>query len=80
MSRFARCAALLVLVLSSTACYHATVETGATPSAVTVRKGFAHGWIYGLQDGLVKDLHMTVSDFSGTQETYRAALEALKAS
>lgn len=48
MSRFARCAALLVLVLSSTACYHATVETGATPSAVTVRKGFAHGWIYGL--------------------------------
>ncbi len=29
-------------------CYHATVETGATPSTQTVEKSWASGWIYGL--------------------------------
>ena len=37
-----------VVLLAGTACYHATIETGATPSATVVRKGFASGWIYGL--------------------------------
>ncbi len=40
---------LTIAALSLTAgCYHATVETGLTPSAVTVEKGWAHGWILGL--------------------------------
>lgn len=39
---------LLVVLLVGTACYHATVETGATPSPTVVKKGFASGWIYGL--------------------------------
>jgi Bor protein len=30
------------------ACYHATIETGATASTTVIRKGFASGWIYGL--------------------------------
>jgi hypothetical protein len=30
------------------ACYHATVETGATPSTVVIDKSFASAWIYGL--------------------------------
>lgn len=30
------------------ACYHATVETGATPSTVVIDKPFASSWIYGL--------------------------------
>jgi hypothetical protein len=30
------------------ACYHATVETGATPSTVVIDKPFASAWIYGL--------------------------------
>ena len=30
------------------ACYHATVETGATPSTVVIDKSFASSWIYGL--------------------------------
>jgi Bor protein len=34
------------LVLSG--CYHATIETGAKPSNVTVRHQWASGWIYGL--------------------------------
>jgi hypothetical protein len=29
-------------------CYHATIETGATPSNETISKSFASGWIFGL--------------------------------
>jgi carbonic anhydrase len=36
-----------------------------------------HGWIYGLQDGLLRDLNVTVSDFSETSTVYRAAISAL---
>jgi hypothetical protein len=35
-------------LIALTACYHATVETGATPSPVVVDKEFASSWIYGL--------------------------------
>ena len=34
--------------LASLGCYHAVVETGAPPSAETINKSFASGWIYGL--------------------------------
>jgi hypothetical protein len=37
--------AFLIAVLG---CYHATVETGLTPSNQTVEKSFAAGWIAGL--------------------------------
>jgi len=40
--------ALAGSVLLLAGCYHATIETGATPSQQTIRKGFASGWIYGL--------------------------------
>jgi hypothetical protein len=41
--------ALFVASLIATAgCYHATVETGATPSTVVINKAFASSWIYGL--------------------------------
>ena len=36
-----------------------------------------HGWIYGLQDGLLRDLNVTVADFRETLPSYRAALSAL---
>jgi len=39
-----------------------------------------HGWIYGLQDGLLKDLGITVSNFSEAATAYRAALGVLSAS
>ncbi len=29
-------------------CYHATIETTATPSTVLIEQGFASSWIYGL--------------------------------
>ena len=36
-----------------------------------------HGWIYGLQDGLLRDLKMTVTRLDETQPVYRAAIAAL---
>jgi carbonic anhydrase len=38
-----------------------------------------HGWIYGLQDGLLRDLNVTVADFHETLPVYRAAISALSA-
>lgn len=35
-----------------------------------------HGWIYGLQDGLVRDLSVTITSFSETQTVYQAAIAA----
>ena len=36
-----------------------------------------HGWIYGLQDGLLRDLNITVNNFSETSTAYDAAIAAL---
>jgi carbonic anhydrase len=36
-----------------------------------------HGWAYGLNDGLVRDLASTVSAPKEANETYRAAIAAL---
>lgn len=35
-----------------------------------------HGWIYGIQDGLLHDLHVTVSEAKTVEETLTAALAA----
>lgn len=39
------CAGLLV---STAACFHATVETGLAPSTTVVEQSFASGWVFGL--------------------------------
>ena len=36
-----------------------------------------HGWIYGLQDGLLRDLNITVANIRETLTVYQAALAAL---
>ena len=36
-----------------------------------------HGWIYGLKDGLLRDLDVTISAPGETDGAYRAALAAL---
>lgn len=39
-----------------------------------------HGWIYGIENGLLRDLHVTVSDFQETLTAYQAAVVALSVS
>lgn len=46
--RMKRTVCTLSMFLLLAGCYHATVETGATPSNEIIRKGWASGWIYGL--------------------------------
>jgi len=36
-----------------------------------------HGWIYGLQDGLLRDMKVTVTNFQETQAVYQAAVSAV---
>jgi len=36
-----------------------------------------HGWIYSLQDGLLRDLHMTANSFEETSKSYETALARL---
>ena len=36
-----------------------------------------HGWIYGIADGLARDLGTTVSDFREAAPVYQAALAKL---
>lgn len=36
-----------------------------------------HGWIYGLKDGLLRDLNITVTNFNETLMAYRTAISAL---
>ena len=38
-----------------------------------------HGWVYGLHNGLIEDLKMTISDAGGVNAAYGLALGALKA-
>jgi carbonic anhydrase len=37
-----------------------------------------HGWVYGIEDGLLKDLDVTVSDFGEAGDVYRAALATVR--
>lgn len=40
--------AVLGLLTATAGCYHATVDTGATPSAQSIEMPWAHGFVYGL--------------------------------
>jgi carbonic anhydrase len=37
-----------------------------------------HGWVYGLHDGLLQDLHMTVSRPDEMEHLYRNALSGVR--
>lgn len=43
-----RALALLAGLASIGACYHATIETGLSPSSQVLEQSFASSWIYGL--------------------------------
>ena len=38
-----------------------------------------HGWCYGLKDGLIKDLHMSVDSTEGLESLYKAAIAGVAA-
>ena len=40
--------ALVAMLLTLSACYHATIQTGLAPSGQTIEDKWATGWIYGL--------------------------------
>ena len=40
--------ALTILLVATTGCYHATVDTGRAPSPQVVEKPWAHGFLWGL--------------------------------
>jgi Bor protein len=40
--------ALICFIALTSACYHATIDTGLTPSTRTIEKSWANGWILGL--------------------------------
>lgn len=46
--RIARLVAIVAILGTTAACYHATVETGLAPSTTKVEEGWAAGWIFGL--------------------------------
>jgi len=37
-----------------------------------------HGWVYGIKDGLLKDLEATVTEYGEAAEVYRGALAAVR--
>ena len=47
MNRISRLT-LACLAVAALGCYHATVETGLTPSNQVINKSFASGWLFGL--------------------------------
>jgi len=47
MTTLRRLAAIFTTILLA-GCYHATIETGLTPSTQTLEQSFASSWIYGL--------------------------------
>jgi carbonic anhydrase len=38
-----------------------------------------HGWVYGIEDGLIKDLHIRVTDNAGLESAYARALALIMA-
>ena len=39
-----------------------------------------HGWVYGIHDGLLKDLHISVSGIAGLEDIYQQAIMHISAS
>jgi carbonic anhydrase len=38
-----------------------------------------HGWVYGIHDGLLQNLHISVSGIEGLESAYRAAIAGVVA-
>lgn len=66
---------LNVLEQSRNACQTTVVQDAWARGQEVV----VHGWVYGLHNGLLNDLAMTVANAAGVEPAYQRALAALKA-
>jgi carbonic anhydrase len=55
------------------------VSTVMTDAWAKGQKVCVHGWAFGVHDGLLQDLHMTVADTDQIEPAYRAAIEGVVA-
>ncbi|MBZ0286712.1 MAG: carbonic anhydrase, partial [Anaerolineae bacterium] len=69
--RFDRFCELNVIEQVANVC-HTTIVQGAWRRGQTLN---VHGWIYGLQDGRLRDLNITVTGADELSSLYRMALE-----
>jgi carbonic anhydrase len=53
------------------------VSTVMTDAWAKQQKVTVHGWAYGVHDGLLQDLHMTVDSQASLEPLYRAAVEGV---
>ena len=53
------------------------VSTVMTDAWAKGQKVTVHGWAYGVHDGLLQDLHMTVSSTDAIEPLYRAAVQGV---
>jgi carbonic anhydrase len=53
------------------------VSTVMTDAWAKGQKISVHGWAYGVHDGLLQDLHMTVDGIASLEPLYRAAVEGV---
>ncbi|MGE4242168.1 carbonate dehydratase [Ramlibacter sp.] len=56
------------------------VSTVMTDAWAKGQKVTIHGWAFGVHDGLLQDLHMTVASHDAIEPAYRAAVEGVIAS
>ena len=68
---------IAVAFIAVAGCYHATVETGATPSSVVVDKPWASSWIYGLVPPSVVSTAQRCPDGVAKVETQHTFLNQL---
>jgi carbonic anhydrase len=55
------------------------VSTVMTDAWAKGQKVTVHGWAYGVHDGLLKDLYMSVESADALEPAYRAAIEGVVA-
>ena len=59
--------------------FNVCVSTVMTDAWAKWQNVTVHGWAYGVHDGLLKDLYMSVESADGLEPAYRAALEGVVA-
>jgi hypothetical protein len=70
-------ASCVVTVLLLSGCYHATIETGASPSQQVITKKFASGWLWGLIPPSTVDAEQSCTSGVARVETQHSFVNSL---